>query len=544
MKVPSVSSRTVRRGLCLAASCALFACGTDSPPEVADGGPDEATGPSAELAGTTSKPSAVAPGPVRRLRGRPHLLMVTVDTLRADHLSCYGYHRETSPNIDALAAEGVLVERAFATMGTTLPAHLSIMTGLYPHQHGYVANIGAIKSPFRSSAGRRTLAEVLKAAGYATAAFVSGPTVSSKTGIDVGFDTFDEHVPRGDRMRGLSARSRPAGQTSARALSWLAEREGDQPLFLWVHFWDPHEPNQPPEEFARRFSDDEGLEELIARRDIDPAKLAERFDPLELARVFAPQLHGKIRAGEEVDFPPVDDAAVRNLINLYDADVAYMDSHFGALVDAFRERGLYERTIVAFTADHGQSLGEHDWLEHGRIFDEVVRVPLVLRFPAGVLEKPWRVQRVVSHVDLVPTILARLTHPAVASLVEQSSGSDWLAPDFNRPWAFSQRSSRHRDWEVGPSELNGLKFGLTLHGWKYYHRPQAADELYDLSTDPGELVNVADRFPQRVEKLEQVVRGLLAQRPYSPESGDVPEDVQAEFRDILRDFGYAGDDDE
>jgi arylsulfatase len=472
------------------------------------------------------------------------VLLVTVDTLRADHLSCYGYHRETSPNIDALAAQGVLAERAYATMGTTLPAHLSIMTGLYPHQHGYVANIGAIKSPFRSSPGRRTLAEALRSAGYATAAFVSGPTVSSKTGLDVGFDTFDEHAPSGARVESLVARSRPAEITSARALSWLADQEGDQPLFLWVHYWDPHEPNQPPAAFAERFSDDEGLEELIARRAIDPAKLTQRFQPRELARIFAPELHASIRAGEDVSFPPVDTAAIRKLINLYDADVAYMDHHFGTLLDAFRERGLFERTIVTFTADHGQSLGQHDWLEHGRILGEVVRVPLVVRFPAGVTQQPRRLRRVVSHVDLLPTIIARTTHPALRGLLEQVAGSDWFAPDFDRPWAFSQRSSRRRAWELGPEELNGLKFALTLYGWKYYHRPEAPDELYDLSTDPGERVDVAEQYPMRVKKLERTVRELLAQEPFTPGSGDVPEDVQAEFRDILRDFGYAGDDED
>lgn len=487
-----------------------------------------------------------APSPARagRIRGLPHLLLVTVDTLRADHLSCYGYHRRTSPNLDALAAQGVLVERAFATMGTTLPSHLSIMTGLYPHQHGYVANIGAIKSPFRSSEGRRTVAEVLHTAGYATAAFVSGPTVSSKTGIDVGFETFDEHVESRRRGADLNARARPAEVTSARALNWLADQKEDRPLFLWVHYWDPHEPNLPPEDFADRFEDDAGLDELISRREIDPQKLSERFGRLELARLFAPELFGSISAGEEVSFPPMNTAAVRKLINLYDADVAYMDHHFGTLLDAFRRRGLFERTIVVFTSDHGQSLGQHDWLEHGRILGEVVHVPLVVRFPSGVTVQPQRITRVISHVDLLPTLFARTTHPALQGILEQAAGSDWFAPDFSRPWAFSQRSSRHRIWERGPDELNGLKFALTLHGWKYYHRPGAPDELYDLSSDPDERVDVAKKYPQRVAKLEQTVRELLAQRPFSPEGGDVPEDVQAEFRDILRDFGYAGDDDD
>jgi arylsulfatase A-like enzyme len=480
-------------------------------------------------------PDGEAPAP--GVRGKPNIVLVTVDTLRADHLACYGYFRETSPHLDALSREGVLFERAYSVMGTTLPSHLSIMTGLYPHQHGYVANHGAMAGGFRSSAGRTTLAEALSGAGYATAAFVSGPTVSRATGLDSGFELFDEH--KAVNPKTLEDTSRRSAATTDAAIAWL-ESNPPQPFFLWVHYWDPHEPNIPEEPFASTFQSDEQLEALIDERRIDPARLQALFPVDELARLFAPELAPRIFAGEEVQPPVIDREAIRRLINLYDGDVLATDSSLGRLLDSLKATGLYDQALIAVTADHGQALGQHDWLEHGRIQGEDLHVPLVLRFPAGVLEGPRRVSDVVSSVDLVPTLLAKLPDVGAGDLARQVAGEDALDPKYLRNFAFSQRSVRDRDWEPEGGD-DGLKFSLTTREWKYYFRPQSQDELYDLRQDPGELRDVASEHPDIVERLRERVELLLEDRPYTPEAGGEGEsDAARAYREQLEKIGYIG----
>lgn len=470
-----------------------------------------------------------------QVEGRPNIVLVTVDTLRADHLSSYGYPRETSPNLSRLAEEGVLFERAFSTMGTTLPAHLSIMTGLYPHQHGYVANHGAMSGGFQSGEDRRAIAEILRDDGYNTAAFVSGPTVSEVTGLNAGFDTWDQH--RFDKLRALSNTSRHSSVTTGKAMAWL-ESAPVEPFFLWVHYWDPHEPNIPIEPFASVFQNDQLIERLIDERHIDPELLLERFDEEELARLFHPDWG---RDGGEIELPTIDREAVRDLLNRYDADVLATDTALGTLVDSLKSRGLFDDSIVVFTADHGQALGQHDWLEHGRIQGENVHVPLVMHFPAGIIEQPMRVQDVVSVVDIFPTVMSRIDSSGAADLLRQASGEDLFSGEYLRRFAFSQRSVRERDWEPG-EDTDGLKFGLTTSRWKYYHRPEGPDELYDLDQDPGELKDVAAEHPDVIETLERHVLSVLARRPFTPEARKGPlSDEMKHFRDTLGKIGYTGE---
>ncbi|HIG11723.1 MAG: sulfatase [bacterium] len=467
---------------------------------------------------------------------RPNLVLVTVDTLRADHLSCYGHFRETSPRLDELAAEGVVFERAYAVMGTTLPSHLSIMTGLYPHQHGFVANHGAMKGSFRSSEGRETLAEALRATGYNTAAFVSGPTVSRATGLNTGFAHFDEHAhPDPKTLADTSRRSR---ETTDAAIQWL-ESEPSQPFFLWVHYWDPHEPNIPAEPYASAFKSDAQLEALIDERRIKPERLAQLFSQKELARLFAPELYPALHAGEDVDLPAIGRAQIRELLNAYDGDVLATDASFGRVLDCLRGKGLYEEALIVFTADHGQALGQHDWLEHGRIQGENLHVPFVLRPPGANHVAAGRKGRVVSAVDLAPTLLKFLPSLAGSPFARQLSGADALDPGFLRNFAFSQRSVRVRDWETA-TDCDGLKFALTTGDWKFYLRPEGPDELYDLRRDPKEWNDVAADHSELTETLRRIIEDLLAERPHSPEGQSGDSQAARDFARMLEQIGYTG----
>ncbi|MDE0892923.1 MAG: sulfatase, partial [Planctomycetota bacterium] len=242
--------------------------------------------------------------------GQPDIILVTVDTLRADHLGCYGYFRDTSPILDALSKESLLFERCISPMATTLPAHLSLFTGLWPHQHGYVANTGAVLTPFTSSEGRRPISTVLAEAGYQTAAFVSGPTVSRPTGIHAGFDHFDEHDAKSART--FEDRSRPGAATVANAARWLREEaQQDQPLFLWVHLWDPHEPNLPAPQHEL-FSADSALDELLQERGVDLEGLQD-LDSVQLRRLLDADFARRTPLPSDAEKPVVTLDSIRSL---------------------------------------------------------------------------------------------------------------------------------------------------------------------------------------------------------------------------------------
>ena len=465
-----------------------------------------------------------------RIPGRPDIVLVTVDTLRADHLGCYGYFRDTSPTLDALSEECVLFERCLAPMATTLPSHLSLFTGLWPHQHGYVANTGAVTTPFTPTEGRNLISQVLASAGYSTAAFVSGPTVSRPTGIHIGFDHFDEHDAKSART--FEDRSRPAAVTVARAIRWLRdEAPPEQPLFLWVHIWDPHEPNLP-DTAHEVFTADEALDALLTERGVDIEQL-QNLEAVQLRRLLDVDFARRKPNESDTERLDVTRALIRSLYDRYDADVHATDAAVAALIDALRSVGRWDDAIFCFTADHGQSLGQHSWLEHGTITHENVHVPLLLRFPGDVVTQPLTVSKIVSLVDVFPTLLARLDLESAATFHAQAVGLDALGPTFDRPFALSQRSVRPTRWGAE------LRFALSDDRFRWYHVPGGAEELYDLETDPGELTNLTAKHPEVCESFRATLRATLADRPYTLPDGS-PDDASRLFLEQLEAFGYTG----
>lgn len=255
----------------------------------------------------------VSNAPVRS----PNIVLITIDTLRADRLGAYRYFRDTSPVLDALAEESIVFERCIAPIATTYPSHLSLLTSTYPHETGAVANAGAGGAPFVPTPHLRSLAQLLSESGYQTAAFVSAAPLKSFSGIDAGFDVFDEPEPR----------TRPAEETNARVFEWL-EARGEAPSFLWVHYFEPHSPYQPPEPLDKKFRPDDELRSYLTERDFQPV----------------------YRAGTL----PV------HVNSRYDGEVRQADQQVGLLLDALRsEPEIWNHTIVIVLGDHGEGLGQH-----------------------------------------------------------------------------------------------------------------------------------------------------------------------------------------
>ncbi|MBZ0267355.1 sulfatase-like hydrolase/transferase [bacterium] len=406
------------------------------------------------------------------------LVLVTIDTCRADRLSCY-HGTASTPTLDALAGRGALFEQVTAPVPLTAPSHCTVMTGLYPDRHT-VRDNGAARLPQSAE----TIAEILRDAGWRTAAFVSAFPLARKFGVDQGFDTFDDEFARpaaggsGDEQSGDVARrlfydERTAEETVDRALPWLREAaRGGEPFFVWIHFFDPHASYRPPARFLR----------------------APGADP-------------------------------------YDGEISYVDEQIGRVLGELA--GLSDRLTVAVTADHGESLGEHEEGTHGLfVYESTLRVPWIVAGPG--VPAGSRVPAPVSLVDVTPTLLDLLSLDAPNGLDGESrvyllddggaDGADAAATVVHGeclyPWI-------HYDW----APLRTVRRGR----WKLIDAP--TPELYDLAADPGETTNVVAEHPDVARDLREEI-ALHAGR-----GGELPpEDLHVDEATIerLERLGYVG----
>ncbi|MFN0008493.1 MAG: sulfatase [Planctomycetota bacterium] len=416
---------------------------------------------------------------------RPNVLLITIDTLRADRLSVAGYPRATTPNLDRLAAEGLRFTHAETPRAKTTPAIASLMTGLYPHDHG--ARDLLMPLDWRVP----VLAERLRDAGWKTAAIIGNYVLLDRhSGLARGFERWTEDLPDREGVPPDDAPERRARSMTDAALSALSSTTpGGDPWFLWLHYMDPHGLYDPP-----------GEHRVFRSETPDPIPDPPETLPGEIQRFTVAEYN--VPPGCRTQDGRIDAARVRDL---YDGEVRYVDAEIGRLMNALRESGTLDRTLVVVTADHGESLGEHRyWFEHGRdAYETTCRVPLVMRFPTilGDRPKPGLRRGDVSLVDLAPTILALLGLPPLVSVegtrVRGVSREVLFAEDSPAPHpVFVEKVDR--------AELSGAvqSKAVRIGDWKLIRRythvlaPEKrlvvlSDELYDLARDPGETVNLA-----------------------------------------------------
>ena len=308
-----------------------------------------------------------------------NVLFITVDTLRADHLSGYGYPRPTSPNIDSLAGRGVLFETAFTYWPKTRGSFAAMFTGLYASQHGLTVRERDLPD------FNQTLAETFQQAGYRTAAAIDNGNLDRALGFAQGFDVYEQTW--------LAKDSTEIERTEA--ITQFGEQylasDADEPFFLWLHYVNPHTPYEPPEDLLVRFRSDG----VIPRGP-------------ELARVVG--YHGGVNRHLAVD----GESHWGDYVDRYDAEIALTDQHVGRVLEALEASGKAGSTLVVFTSDHGESLGEHGYFfDHGfDLFNPSLRIPLILSFP-GFLPSGERVQGIVTTLDVFPTVLdlAQVSYP-------------------------------------------------------------------------------------------------------------------------------------
>jgi arylsulfatase A-like enzyme len=419
---------------------------------------------------------------------RPNLLLVVVDTLRADHLGSHGNPRRPSPQVDALAQDGVRFARAYATAPWTMPSVASILTGQHPSRHG------VMQSPRELPGVATTLAERLSGAGYRTAGVVSHILLGTQYGFGQGFDSFLSRSGSGDAPTG--------GHVTRAAVSLLHELAGaGAPFFLFVHYFDPHYPYRDHPEYGFAGSRSARLRGGMAFPDL----LAIRSD-------LTPEEIAYLRA-------------------LYDEEVRYTDEQIGILLGELEQMGVTGDTLVVVTADHGEEFMEHGWLGHTTVLhDTLLHVPLVIREGGhprggGVVEAP------VSLVALAPTLLELLGVPAAASDFDGASFAGLArGAEAGTGEIFAEVDYRqHR-------ELRASQRMVLVHPHKLIEdRLSGRVSLFDLAADPAETRDRAGERPDRVAALRARLEALPA--PASAAPGVGPELSPPERR-RLRELGY------
>ncbi|MDF1798106.1 MAG: sulfatase [Planctomycetota bacterium] len=405
-------------------------------------------------------------------RGRGPVVLFVVDTLRADHLGCYGYEPDTSPALDRLAAEGVLFEACQAQSSWTKPATASVLTGLLPSQHGAVHKVSALPPE------HLLLAEPLGAAGYATAAFGgNGFIFGTEQGFSRGFDTFHSGVDlQGDGNEQLIAE---ADLLVDGAIDWLdghMQSEADQPFFLYVHVIDPHDPYAPPPDLVHAFGE----------------PLAPPFPTdAELARP------GPVVARYPGGVPDVVQERMRQL---YDGEIAGADRAFGRLLESLERHGVYDEATIVFVSDHGEEFFDHGGVGHNPLlYQEVIQVPLVVKFPTSLGDAlpGQRFAPRVRQVDVLPTLLDTLGIELEPERAAQLAGQS-LVPALLGEASWGEQPA------VTEVDYEGVYRKSLIQGGTKYVRtwaPRLEERLFDLEADPGETRNLVAEQPGRVAEL-------------------------------------------
>ncbi len=401
----------------------------------------------------------------------PNILLVSIDSLRSDHLHCYGYPRQTSPTIDRLAAQGAIFTTVVAPTSWTLPSHLTMLTSLPPLRHG-VVNDG-----LRLDEDALTLAEVLWRAGYSTAGFVSGPYLDASYGFSQGFDTYDDYsvAKPSDRLSHRGVTSPKLVDVVTKWLVGWSSAGRKRPFFLFAHMWDVHYDYTPPPPYDTM------------------------FDPEYTGTVTGENVESdsRIRKG----MAPRD---LEHLIALYDGEIRYTDEYLSRILDVLISLEVFDDTIVVLTADHGEEFFEHGRKTHRQaLYDESVLVPLIIRFPPRV-SAGLVVPQQVRLMDIPPTILslAGINRPAEFGIAAEAA--TYAERDLS-PLMTDDRSgslvSPPAFLDLHPGSQEGL-YAIRTDRYKLLQlSPEGLYELFDLIADPGEHVNLLEHESDRVKAL-------------------------------------------
>ncbi len=448
------------------------------------------------------------------LEGMPNILLIVMDTVRADHLSCYGYQRNTTPNLDRIASEGILFENAFAEAPWTLPSHASMFTSTFPTDHGTTAEHRWLEDDFE------TIAELLRYLGYQTFGYSNNPFVAPETNLDQGFDTFtitpfgqaegdsetDTELAEFLRLEQYIDRLFHESEGATREIvmddgaqktnevvkEWIADaNQSEKPFFVFINYMEAHSPYHAPRQYSDPY--------------LPPN--------VSLSRAQAVNQDSATYAAEAV-YMSEEDFAILNA--LYDGEIAYLDYRIGQLFDYLKEMDILDDTVLIICADHGENIGDHNLIGHQlSIYDTLLHVPLIIRYPDK-FKAGLRVDEQVQLADLFPTITDIIRFYRYGEQPIRGHSLLSLLKNPESPPAFAE-------YEIFATVLENLrkvspgfdtsKYARRLKSvrdgdFKYIWSSDGRDELYNIRDDPGELNNIIESEPEKASQL----RALLSEQ--------------------------------
>jgi arylsulfatase A-like enzyme len=466
----------------------------------------------------------------------PNVLIITLDTTRRDHLSSYGYPMVTTPNIDRLVRDGVIYTNAISTSSWTLPSHSSLFTGLYPYEHG--SHRMETQSPDQGTPQKiginrlhdehQTLAEILNDHGYRTGAIIGGAFLTSSFGVAQGFEVYNDHfswddfflrsewiqfypVQKFSQLMRIPSHllfppnaQRRADLINQYAVRWL--KSGDErPFFLFLNYFDPHSPYNPPSPFDRLFETDT----LGMLR--PPTSIAGKKKTMSQTFEYDPKF-------------------IRYQISQYDGEVAFMDHHIGKFIDYLKDVRLYDDTMIIITSDHGEFLGEHSRFGHGRtpLFEPLLQIPLIIKFPGGIRSGEVA-DEAIQLVDLMAVILSSLDLPIPdvvyrpPSLALDHEPHEVISEVYPKISTISEDTSsfeyvssfRDSIFMEHLCFLTCTRRVIYVDSYKYILASCGREELYHLDSDPGEENNRAEKDNAIVRQGRLLLENWLAStKPY------------------------------
>lgn len=470
--------------------------------------------------------------------GNNNVILIVMDTTRRDHLSCYGYQKKTTPNLDMLSRESLLCTNAYSTSSWTLPSHASIMTGLYPLQHGahFSVNsneISLFHLPFSInilSDNFTTLAEIMSRQGYNTAGVVASVLCHKSFGIAQGFDYYHDSFQKvshdlnhyivfriASKLIALNKifNSRGYGNTKRAteinqlAFSWLNQNYRE-PFFLFLNYFDPHATYQPPSPYDRLYEGKEYFRHILENHggfwNIYPAVMNNNHQLTDKERAY--------------------------FLSQYDGEIAYLDYYIGALIEKLKSLKIYDKSMIIITADHGELLGEHNLMDHSKtLYEELTNIPLIIKYPAS-LKKIGTFELPVSLIDIMPTVLSTIG----ISRPDNIEGEPITqVPAKRKIFAELNRSTR---W----IELLGSRFDRDLRAiyngdFKYIWASNGKNELYNTKKDPKESHNLVQEMTDIASAMNRDLQSRIELLEPSKAIKKAPK-ASTPIKDKLRFLGY------
>lgn len=493
----------------------------------------------------------------------PNIILIVMDAVRADHLSCYGYHRRTSPNIDRLATQGVLFENAFSAAEWSCPSHASIFTGKYPSHH---RTLGKYTSLHEESI---TIAEILSRIGYETFGISSNIVLGSITGFNKGFEGYVVlDVP--SEIRSVFNYIKQSPKDFIRYLiygpdkctyrniemikSLVKKRIKKKPFFLFTNLFNCHAPYDPPRPFKRRFCSSLNRSAFyimasLAKRIIGQAGEKIRDSSLNVRKLdlIASEYGQFLFMAKELQVREEEWEVVKSW---YDGGISYLDYRLGELISFLQREGIFENTFLIITSDHGENLGEHGLASHQFcLYDSLLHVPLIMVYP-GVIPRERRNSSLVSTIDIFPTILEVSNIKGYQDDIQGRSlfpFRDRKIHDFICAEC-GESLRKNQPWSKGPNDnfqplhpkLEAIDKGskcLRTDSFKYILSADGKEELYDVKKDPFEEVNIAGKYPDKVKRFKKQLENTIDTSSFGPREFPAKKD-RKEILKRLKKLGY------